>query len=343
MKELLTKLAEHRPLTREDAASATHSMLSGNASPEQIAGFLLGIRARGETLDELIGMTRTMREFAVPVSAPAHAIDIVGTGGDRSGSFNVSTTAAFVCAGAGAVVAKHGNRSVSSKSGASDVLAALGVQTHLGKKGVEHCLEHAGMAFLFAPHFHPAMKHVQPIRIKLGVRSAFNILGPMCNPAGVQRQLVGAFSIEIARLMVGILHALGSESIACVHAEDGMDECSITSPTTLFSFHAAGDPIEEESIAPEQFGLERASHDAIAGGDADRNAVILRDILSGQPGAPRDIVLFNAGLALRCAGSATSIEEGIAQAAMSIDTGKAMAALERLIRVSQDAPPLEEA
>jgi len=343
MKDLLTKLAEHRPLSTEDAANAMHNMLSGNASPEQIAGFLLGIRARGETLDELVGMTRTMRKFAVPVSAPAHAIDIVGTGGDRSGSFNVSTTAAFVCAGAGAIVAKHGNRSVSSKSGASDVLSALGVQTHLGKKGVEHCLEHAGMAFLFAPHFHPAMKHVQPVRIKLGVRSAFNILGPMCNPAGVKRQLVGAFSIEIARLMVGILHALGAESIACVHADDGMDECSITSPTTLLSFHSAGDPILEERITPEQFGLTRASHEAIAGGDAARNAVILREILSGVVGAPSDIVLFNAGLALHCSGRARSIEEGIVQAELSIDSGKAMSALESLIRVSQDAPPLEEA
>ena len=343
MKDLLTKLVEHRPLTRDDAAGAMQEMLSGNASPEQIAGFLLGIRARGETLDELVGMTQTMREFAVPVLAPAHAIDIVGTGGDRSGSFNVSTTTAFVCAGAGAIVAKHGNRSVSSKSGAFDVLSALGVQTNLGKAGAEYCLEHAGMAFLFAPFFHPAMKHVQPVRIKLGVRSAFNILGPLCNPAGVKRQLVGAFSLDVARMMVEILHALGSESIACVHADDGMDECSISSPTTLFSFYAAGDPILEETITPEQFGLERAPHEAILGGDGNRNAVILREILSGQAGAPRDIVLFNAGIALRCAGSASSIEAGIAQAAESIDSGKALAALDGLIRASQDAPPLEVA
>ncbi|MDE2995693.1 MAG: anthranilate phosphoribosyltransferase [Bacteroidota bacterium] len=338
MKTLLTKLAEHEPLTREDTSRAMRLILSGEAAPEQIAAFLLGIRSRGETPDELAGMTSVMREFAVPVVAPEGAIDIVGTGGDRSGSFNISTTAAFVCAGAGVPVAKHGNRSVSSKCGASDVLAELGVQTELGKEGVEFCLEHAGMAFLFAPFFHPAMRHVAPVRRVLGVRTAFNILGPMCNPAGVKRQLVGAFSWHMAELMTRILQRLGSESIVCVHAEDGMDEISISGQTRVFRFDPEDESIRDEIINPEQFGLIRADHSAIQGGDAPENARILRDVFNGKPGAPRDIVLLNSAFALMCAGVVGSPEEGISRAAESIDSGKAAGVLADLIRISHEAP-----
>lgn len=338
MKTILTKLAEHQPLSREDTSLAMRQILSGEASAEQIAGFLLGIRSRGETPEELAGMTSVMREFAVPVTAPEGALDIVGTGGDRSGSFNISTTAAFVCAGAGVPVAKHGNRSVSSKCGASEVLETLGVTTELGKEGVEYCLEHAGMAFLFAPYFHPAMRHVAPVRRALGVRTAFNILGPMCNPAGVKRQLVGAFSWHMAELMIRILQRLGSESIICVHAEDGMDEISISSQTRVFRFDATDDTIRDEIISPEKFGLIRADHSEIRGGDADENARILRRVLEGRPGAPRDIVLFNSAFGLLCAGVVDSPEEGLKKAAESIDSGRAMASLESLIRVSGEAP-----
>lgn len=338
MKSILTKLAEHQPLTREDTSHAMRVILSGEAAPEQIAAFLLGIRSRGETPEELAGMTSTMREFAVKVDAPDGAIDIVGTGGDRSGSFNISTTAAFVCAGAGVPVAKHGNRSVSSKCGASDVLETLGVRTELGKEGVEYCLEHVGMSFLFAPYFHPAMRHVAPVRRTLGVRTAFNILGPMCNPAGVKRQLVGAFSWHMAELMIRILQRLGSESIVCVHAEDGMDEVSISSQTRVFRFDPSSPTIQDEIISPEKFGLIRADHAAIQGGDAEENARILRSVLDGTPGAPRDIVLFNSAFGLLCAGTVDTVEDGLRVAADSIDSGRAQEKLEQLIRVSQEAP-----
>lgn len=338
MKSILTKLAEHEPLSREDTSHAMERILSGEAAPEQIAAFLLGIRSRGETPEELAGMTATMRSFAVEVQAPDGAIDIVGTGGDRSGSFNISTTAAFVCAGAGVPVAKHGNRSVSSKCGASDVLETLGVTTELGKAGVEFCLEQAGMSFLFAPYFHPAMRHVAPVRKVLGVRTAFNILGPMCNPAGVKRQLVGAFSWHMAELMIRILQRLGSESIICVHAEDGMDEISISSQTRVFRFDPEDSTIRDELISPERYGLIRADHAAIRGGDADENARILRSVLEGKPGAPRDIVLFNSAFGLMAAGVADSPEDGLRMAAESIDSGRAMEKLELLIRVSGEAP-----
>lgn len=338
MKRILTKLAEHEPLSREDTSQAMSLILSGEAAPEQIAAFLLGIRSRGETPEELAGMTSTMREFMVKVDAPEGAIDIVGTGGDRSGSFNISTTTAFVCAGAGVPVAKHGNRSVSSKCGASDVLEALGVQTELGKEGVEYCLDHVGMSFLFAPYFHPAMRHVAPVRKTLGVRTAFNILGPMCNPAGVKSQLVGAFSWHMAELMIRILQRLGSESIICVHAEDGMDEVSISSQTRVFRFDPADRSIRDELISPEKYGLIRTDHAAIQGGDAEENAGILRGVLDGKPGAPRDIVLFNSAFGLMCAGVVDSVEQGLTVAAESIDSGKAAAKLQALIEVSHEAP-----
>lgn len=338
MKALLTRLAEHQPLSREDTSHAMRLILSGEALPEQIAAFLMGLRARGETPDELAGMTEVMRSFAVPVTAPEGTIDIVGTGGDRSGSFNISTTVAFVCAGAGVPVAKHGNRAVSSKSGASDVLAALGVQTDLGKEGSEFCLQHAGMTFLFAPFFHPAMRYVAPVRAAMGVRTAFNILGPMCNPAGVKRQLVGAFSWHVADLMTRILRQLGSESVICVHAEDGMDEVSISGKTRIFRFDTAGGDIREELVHPEQFGLVRADHADIRGGDAARNAEIIRLVLGGASGAPRDIVLLNSAFGLLCAGVVPTVEEGLRAAAESIDSGRALDRLDTLIRVSQEAP-----
>lgn len=338
MKALLTQLAEHQPLSRENTSRAMRIILSGEASPEQIAAFLMGLRARGETPDELAGMTEVMRSFAVKVDAPEGTIDIVGTGGDRSGSFNISTTAAFVCAGAGVPVAKHGNRAVSSKSGSSDVLAALGVQTELGKEGAEFCLQHAGMTFLFAPFFHPAMRHVAPVRAAMGVRTAFNILGPMCNPAGVKRQLVGAFSWHVAELMVRILKQLGSESVICVHAEDGMDEVSISGTTRVFRFDVADGLVHEELVHPEQFGLVRADHEAIRGGDATQNAAIIRSVLGGASGAPRDIVLLNSAFGLVCAGVAPTVEDGLRLAAESIDSGRAMDRLETLVRVSQEAP-----
>ena len=340
MKSILTKIAEQMPLSRQEAAEAMSIMLEGEASAQQIAAFLVGLRARGESIDELTGLTESMRAFAVPVDAPAHALDIVGTGGDRSGSFNISTTTALVCAGAGAVVAKHGNRSVSSKCGSADVLEVLGVQTELGKAGVEFCLQEAGLAFLFAPYFHPALKHVMPVRRHLGVRTCFNILGPLCNPAAVKRQLIGAFSIEVARSMASIFSRLGSERTICVHAEDGLDEVSLSGPTHVFvSFDGS---VSESTFVPTEVGIQTAPLSSILGGDADVNAGIVRSVLKGEQGPRRDIVLLNAGFGLWAGELATSIEDGIQQAATSIDSGAGLIALERLVDVSHQAPRLSK-
>lgn len=341
MHEILTRIAEHQPLTRHDAALAMDLMLGGKASPEQISAFLVGLRARGETLEELVGLTERMRAFAVHVNAPSDAIDIVGTGGDRSGTFNISTTAALVCAGAGVTVAKHGNRSVSSKCGSADVLEALGVRTELGKAGVEHCLREAGIAFLFAPYFHPALKHVMPVRRELGVRTCFNILGPLCNPAGVRRQLIGAFSKDVARMMAHILVELGSESVVAVHAHDGLDEISLSGPTTVYRLTRTGEPLSEHTISPFDYGMAPAPLSEILGGDATRNAAIIRSILEGKPGAPRDIVVLNAAFALLVSETVTTVRDGLDAARASIDTGAAAAALERLAAASQDAPSSE--
>lgn len=341
MHDILTQLAEHRPLGREQTARAMRLILSGEASHPQIAAFLVGLRARGETVEELIGLTRTMRAFAISVDAPDGAVDIVGTGGDRSGTFNISTATSFVVAGAGVPVAKHGNRSVSSKCGSADVLETLGVRTELGRRGVEYCLEHANLAFIFAPHFHPAMKHVMPVRRALGVRTCFNILGPMCNPAGVRKHLIGAFSETVAEMMAGILSELGSERLICVHAEDGLDEFSISGPTVVFRSLTAGAPPERIVVDPAALGLSTAPLDSIVGGDADRNASIIRDILAGAGGAPRDVVLLNAAFALVAAGRTDDPVEGLEIASHSIDSGRAAAALEALIECSRQAPGLE--
>ncbi|PIQ62223.1 MAG: anthranilate phosphoribosyltransferase [Bacteroidetes bacterium CG12_big_fil_rev_8_21_14_0_65_60_17] len=338
MHDILTRIAEHTPLTREDAVRAMELILRGDAEAEQIAAFLLGLRGRGETFDELAGLTSAMRSFATQVVAPAHALDIVGTGGDRSGTFNISTTAAFVCAGAGATIAKHGNRSVSSKSGASDVLEALGLRTELGKEGVEYCLREADCAFLFAPFFHPALKHVMPVRRKLGVRTCFNILGPMCNPAGVRRYLVGAFTKDIARLMAQILAELGAERVITAHAHDGLDEISLSGPTTIYRVDHVGADVVEQTVYPFDYGLQVAPLSAVQGGNAAENARISRDILDGKKGAPRDIVLLNAGFALVVAGLAETPGEGVRLAAESIDSGRARAKLDQMVAVTQEAP-----
>ncbi len=317
-----------------------HLMMKGEAAPEQIAAFLMGLRTRGESLDELIAFTRVMRTYAVPVRLEdPEAIDLCGTGGDQSGTFNISTTAAFVCAGAGVTVAKHGNRSISSKCGSADVLAELGVQIELGKEGVEFCLGKAGIAFIFAPFFHPAMKHVMPVRRKLGTRTFFNILGPLCNPAGVRRQLVGAFSLEVAETMGNILAALGAKRFIALHAEDGLDECSIAGRTTIFKFdEQAPSAMVQGSISPKTFALQSQPLSSVKGDSATENAKLLKAVLEGEPGPHRDIVLMNAALALWTSGRYESEAESFQAAVESIDSGHALRSLERLIEASQQAP-----
>ena len=339
MNEYIRLLSTGETLTTEQAEQAMHLLMKGDADPMEIAGFLIGLRSRGETLEELVGFTRVMREYAVPVTCEdPHAIDLCGTGGDQSGTFNISTTTAIVCAGAGVTVAKHGNRSISSKSGSADVLKALGVQIELGKEGVEYCLEKAGIAFIFAPFFHPALKYVMPVRRTLKARTFFNILGPLCNPAGVRRQLVGAFNKTVALTMANILAALDSEHIVSVHSQDGLDECSLSAPTDAFTFIHGTQSVVASVITPNQLGLESAPLDALKGDTAEENARILTRILDGEAGAPRDVVLLNATYALHTSGRFDSLESCFSAALESIDSGKARTALQSLVEASHKAP-----
>ncbi len=342
MKPYLRKLAAGEILTEEEAEGAMHLLMRGEARPEEIAAFLLGLRSRGEHVDELTGFARVMRAYAVPVTLPdPHAIDLCGTGGDQAGTFNISTTAAFVCAGAGVTVAKHGNRSVSSRSGSADVLEALGIWVNLPREGVEYCLEHAGIAFLFAPNFHPAMRHVMPVRRLLGVRTFFNILGPLANPAGVERQLVGAFSEEVAETMAQILARLGARRAVTVHG-GGLDEVSLSAPTRLFKVEE-GQVAGREEFTPETFGSQRVEPSELQGGDAETNARILLEVLSGTPGPRREVVLLNAAWALWTSGRFSSLRQAYEAAVESIDSGAALRKVEALRTYSQQAPVTQNA
>ena len=342
MQPYLDILASGDPLSRPEAEDAMRQIMSGDAEPEHIAALLMGLRTRGETLDELVGFTKVMREFAVPVEVDdPHAIDLCGTGGDGADTFNVSTTATLIAAGAGVTVAKHGNRSVSSKSGSADVLEVLGVNIELRKDGVEHCLREAGVAFLFAPYFHPAMRHVMPVRKSLGVRTFFNILGPLCNPAGVTRQLVGAFDHKTAQMMVRILAELDADHVVTLHSDDGMDELSISAATTLYEYDASDDVAipRSRTVGPEKHDLERAPASTLKGGTAEDNAAILRGILDGSDhSARRDIAVLNAAYALHTSDRFDDLDAAIAAAHDSIDSGKALAKLDALAEVSHDAP-----
>lgn len=342
MDEYLHIIADGDPLSRSEAEEAMALMMSGEARAEHVAALLMGLRTRGETLDELVGFTKTMREFAVSVEIDdPHAIDLCGTGGDGASTFNISTTASLVAAGAGATVAKHGNRSVSSKSGSADVLETLGVEIELEKEGVEYCLNEAGIAFLFAPYFHPAMRHVMPVRKALGVRTFFNILGPLCNPAGVTRQIVGAFNTDTAQTMVQILAQLDADHVVTLHSEDGMDEVSVSAATILFEYDASDrNPVpRSREVSPETHGFDRAAVTALEGGTAEENATILKNILSGEDRSPRrDVAVLNAAYSLHASDQFSDIDACIEAAEDSIDSGAALETLETLVEVSQDAP-----
>jgi anthranilate phosphoribosyltransferase len=339
VKPILQTIADGDTLTRAQAEQAMHLMLRGEAGPEAIAALLMGLRARGETLDELTGFTKVMREYAVPVAvADLNPIDLCGTGGDHAGTFNISTAASFVAAGAGVPVAKHGNKGVSSASGSADVLDALGVQTALGPDGVELCIRETGIAFLFAPQFHPALRHVGPVRKALGVRTFFNILGPLCNPCGVKRQLVGAFSHATARMTAQILVRLGSEHVVVVYAHDGLDELSTTSPTTVYQTgsHAFDGGLLEQVVVPERYGLARVSAAALQGGTPAENAEIVRAVLRGTTGAQADVVLLNAAYALLASAEFDSLDDSLDAARESIASGRALEKLDRLVEASND-------
>ncbi|NND71258.1 MAG: anthranilate phosphoribosyltransferase [Rhodothermales bacterium] len=338
MRDYLALLSERRTLSEDQAADAMRLIMTGSFEPEEVAAFLLGLRARGETIDELAGFTRVMREFAIRVDpGDPNAIDLCGTGGDGISTFNISTTCAFVVAGAGVTVAKHGNRSVSSSCGSSDVLTMLGIETRLSKDGVEQCFRDAGMAFIFAPLFHPALGHVMPVRRKLGVRTFFNILGPICNPAFVQRQLIGCFKADVAEMMARILLRLESDHVRVVHSRDGLDEISTSHLTDSYGFSSRGTSIAHEVIDTQKLGLPRIDLSSIRSGSPEENRDILLSVLEGQAGPARDIVVANATYAIHVAGLYDSLSDCFEAANTSIDSGAARTALQRLREVSLEA------
>jgi anthranilate phosphoribosyltransferase len=331
-KALIGKVATGAALSRDESAHAFDLMMSGAATPSQMGGLLMALRVRGESIDEITGAVTTMRAKMLRVDAPADAIDVVGTGGDASGSHNISTCAAFVAAGAGIPVAKHGNRALSSRSGAADVLAALGVKIDLTPGQVSRCIAEAGIGFMFAPAHHPAMKNVAATRVELGTRTIFNLLGPLSNPAGVKRQMVGVFSRQWIEPLAEALRNLGSESAWVVHGSDGLDEITLCGPTSVAALERG--KIRVFEIRPEDVGMARAKPEALRGGDAEVNAAALLDVLKGKKGPYRDIAVLNAAGALVVAGRAATLQDGVALAARSIDTGEAEGRLERLIAIS---------
>jgi anthranilate phosphoribosyltransferase len=330
---LVEKLLRRQDLTVEEAAAAMDEIMEGRAQSAQIAGLLIALAMKGERPAEIVGFARTMRARATRLSKQYHPVfDTCGTGGDRAQTFNVSTVAAIVVAACGIRVAKHGNRSVSSRCGSADMFEALGMDVTAPAHVVERCLAEAGIAFFFAPTFHPSMRHAAPTRKELGVRTAFNLLGPLTNPAGATRQLVGVPRPELTELVARSLAMLGAERAWVVHGADGLDEISTTGYTKVSECREGA--VNTFYLHPSDAGLPKAVPEALRGGDAAENAAIARDVLAGTPGPPRDIVLLNAGASLFIAGTAANIQEGIARAARAIDDGSAAAALERLVAIS---------
>lgn len=331
-KPLLAQVATGAQLSRADAAAAFDAILSGDVTPAQMGAFLMALRVRGETVDEIAGAVGAMRAKMLRVSAPDAAIDIVGTGGDGHGSYNVSTLAALIVAGCGVPVAKHGNRAASSRSGASDVLSALGVAVGLSPDHVAACIREAQVGFMMAQTHHAAMRHVGPVRQELGARTIFNLLGPLSNPAGVKRQLLGVFSRAWLHPLAETLHALGSERVWLVCGADGLDEMTTTGVTHVVEL--VDGAIRAFETTPEDAGLPRASLADLRGGDPAHNAAALRAVLDGARTPYRDIALLNAAGALVVAGVAPTLKDGVDRAARSVDDGAARAALHRLIAVS---------
>ena len=331
-KPLLGKVATGASLSRDEAAIVFDKMMSGEATPAQMGALLMGLRVRGETVDEIAGAVSVMRAKMLPVVAPAGAVDVVGTGGDASGSYNISTCASFIVAGAGVPVAKHGNRALSSKSGAADVLAALGVRIDLSPAGISRCVAETGIGFMFAPAHHPAMKHVGPARVELGTRTIFNLIGPLSNPAGVTRQMVGVFAKSWIVPLAEVLKALGSERAFVVHGSDGLDEITISGATDIAVLEDGR--IHTFQVTPEDVGLARAPAEALKGGDAKENAAALTAVLDGARNAYRDVSVFNAAAALVVAGRAKDLRQGVELATESLDSGAARNRLAHLVTVS---------
>ncbi|MCK0197643.1 anthranilate phosphoribosyltransferase [Ancylobacter sp. 6x-1] len=332
LKALIGKVATGASLTREESAHAFDIMMSGEATPSQIGALLMGLRVRGETVEEIAGAVSTMRSKMLTVKAPTGAVDVVGTGGDASGSYNISTCASFIVAGAGVPVAKHGNRALSSKSGAADALMGLGVKIDLTPEQIGTCIAEAGIGFMFAPAHHPAMKHVGPTRVEMGTRTIFNLLGPLSNPAGVNRQMIGVFARTWVEPLAEVLKTLGSSHAWVVHGSDGLDEITTTGSTAVAELKDG--EVRSFEITPEQFGIARAMPEALRGGDGVANARALRAVLEGTPSAYADVALMNAAAALLVSGTVPDFATGLASARTSLSSGKALAALEKLIAVS---------
>lgn len=328
----LIGIAATRPLTRAEAEAAFGALFEGQGTPAQMGGFLMALRTRGETVDEYAAAAHVMRSKCHAVRAPEGAMDIVGTGGDGKGTLNISTATAFVVAGAGVAVAKHGNRNLSSKSGAADALTEMGLNVMVGPEVVERCLDQAGIGFMMAPMHHPAIRHVMPVRAELGTRTIFNILGPLTNPAGVRRQLTGAFTASLIRPMAETLLALGSVKAWLVHGGDGTDEISIAAPTQVAALEHG--TVREFTIAPDDAGLPWHPFEHVMGGTPAENAQAFRALLDGAPGAYRDAVLFNAAAALVVADRARDLKEGVEIARESIDSGAARGKLKALAELT---------
>ena len=334
LKDYIAKAVDG-PLSRQDAENAFTVIMEGNATPSQIGGFLMTLRTRGESVDEYAAAAAVMRAKCLPVNAPEGAMDIVGTGGDGKGTLNISTATAFVVAGAGVVVAKHGNRNLSSKSGAADALGEMGIDVMVGADVVEQCLQEAGIGFMMAPMHHPAVRFVMPSRQELGTRTIFNILGPLTNPAGVKRQLTGAYSRDVIRPMAETLLALGSEKAWLVHGSDGTDEISICGVSWIAALEDGR--VEDREINPEDAGLPVHPFEDIMGGSPAENAVAFRALLAGETNAYRDAVLLNASAALVIADKASDLKSGVEMARESIDSGKAKAAVEKVAAITSAA------
>ncbi len=337
---VLGPLCAGRDLTSVEAAAAMAEVLRGDATPAQIAAFAVALRIKGETVDEMAGLVAAMLEFAERVPLPPElagaVIDTCGTGGDRSGTINVSTIAAFVAAGAGARVCKHGGRAASSQAGSADVLEALGVVIDLGPEGVARCISEVGMGFCFAPRFHPAMRHAIPVRRELGVPTVFNFLGPIANPARVRRQVMGVSDPRMAEKVLGVLAAGGTEHALVVYGHDGLDELTTADTSTVHEWRDG--EVRTYVVDPSELGLAPAGRADLLGGDAATNASRARAVLDGAPGPQRDIVVLNAAAALVVAGVCDALDHGISVAAAAIDDGRAAAVLDGLVRASKEAP-----
>ena len=334
IKEAIAALVSGKSLAADEAAQVMEEIMQGEATPAQFGAFVTALRLKGETVNEIVGLARTMRARAVPVIIDGLVVDTCGTGGDGSHTFNISTAAAFVAAGAGLKVAKHGNRAMSSQCGSADVLEALGVKIDLNAGQVQTCLQETGIGFMFAPAFHPAMKYAAAPRREIGIRTVFNILGPLTNPAGAKSQMLGIADASLAEKMASVLQQLDCHHAMVVHGEDGLDEITISGKTQVYELK--DNRIESYTISPEELGLASASSDSLKGGSAQENAELLRNILSGASGPQRDVVLMNTAAVLLAGDKVESLREGVELAQKTIDSGQALSKLEQLIELSQN-------